>query len=96
MGWRASSVDHKEDGHPTIINLSSLVIDTYPNRWGKMFLKQYELNSGKEIQVCGSLRNRGDFTGALRCDLHPRWSKSQYLVIDDPSNKLREIRLIRL
>lgn len=95
-GWQATLLSHNEDGHPTLVNSNSLVIDTYPNRLSKMNLKQYDLYSGKEIQLCGSLRNRSDFVGALRCDLHPRWSKTEHLIIDDPSETLRAVRLIRL
>ena len=84
------------DGHPSPVNNSdNIIVDTYPNRLGimKLYLGSKKLR-GKYSKI-GFVVNPFDYTGPLRCDLHPRVCKDNTKVICDiPTFEGRRILLI--
>ncbi len=50
-----------------------IVTDSYPDRARVQHLLLYRVASGQRIQL-GRFLAPWHFTGAIRCDLHPRWS----------------------
>ena len=74
-----------------------LITDTYPDqrtRLSKLLL--YHLESGQLIQL-GDLYAAPQFTGTIRCDLHPRWSlDSQFVTIDSVHQGDRQVYIAEL
>ena len=86
----------KKDGHPSPVNkTNNVVFDEYPNLLGKINLYVGSINSNKPYQSIGFIMNPKEYTGPLRCDLHPRVSKCNSRVICDmPTQKGRKIIMI--
>ena len=60
-----------------------LITDTYPDQRTRLSaLLLYHLESGQLIQL-GDLYAAPQFTGTIRCDLHPRWSSDSLCVTID-------------
>ena len=68
-------LDAYGDGHPSFSpNRRWILTDTYPDKSRKQHLLLYEVATEKLIEV-GSFFAPLKFSNALRCDLHPRWSR---------------------
>jgi hypothetical protein len=62
------------DGHPSVSpDRRWIVTDSYPDRARQRHLLLYQRETGRRIDV-GRFFAPWNFDGALRCDLHPRWS----------------------
>jgi hypothetical protein len=62
------------DGHPSFSpDRRWILTDSYPDRARQRHLLLYEIDAGIQIQI-GRFFAPWSFDGALRCDLHPRWS----------------------
>ena len=74
-----------------------LVCDTYPDRYTRAStLMLYHLATGEKI-VIGSSFAEPKFTGAVRCDLHPRWSPDgKSVTIDSVDRGDRQIYMADL
>lgn len=86
----------KKDGHPSLVNNTrNIIFDEYPNLLGKIQLYKGSLDSMKSYESIGYVMSPKEYTGALRCDLHPRVSACNTKVICDiPTKKGRKILLI--
>ena len=96
-GWSMINLSMgKKDGHPSPVNkTNNVVFDEYPNLLGKINLYVGSINSNKPYQSIGFIMNPKEYTGPLRCDLHPRVSKCNSRVICDmPTQKGRKIIMI--
>lgn len=85
----------KSDGHPTFLNdCNSFISDTYPfcDDHQELFLFSKELGKQRIGYVYHDPRGCAD----LRCDLHPRLSKSNRFVAIDSLNKKNERMIIVL
>jgi len=84
-----------EDGHPSFSNdHSTILLDTYPNRIREQQLFLYNLNA-KNITKLGTFFSPVNYTGEVRCDLHPRWSDcNRYVCIDSAHNGTRAMYVI--
>lgn len=70
------------DGHPTFINSSVFISDTYPSRLGHQTLFTDSINRA-ERQEIASFYLPPSFSGEKRCDLHPRLSHCKKFVCVD-------------
>lgn len=84
------------DGHPSPVNTSDrIIVDSYPNRLGMMKLYLGSSQSRDKYSTIGFVVNPPEYTGPLRCDLHPRVCKGNSKVICDiPTFEGRRILLI--
>jgi len=72
------------DGHPTpILNSDKIIVDSYPNRFGRMSLYIGSSKSDTSLFKVGEVMSPPSYKGPLRCDLHPRVSKNNSLIICD-------------
>ena len=86
------------DGHACFSPDGSwLVCDTYPREPERMaHLILYHLNRDQKIEI-GHVYTAPEFTGEIRCDLHPRWSPDgKWVTIDSVNNGDRQIYLADL
>ncbi len=63
----------REDGHPTYVSRNLILSDTYPDRKRCQELFTYDM-AKKAKTTLAKLYSPKQFTGELRCDLHPRTS----------------------
>ena len=84
------------DGHPNLLNRDGdVVVDSYPDRLGKMGLYLGSISSEEKYKSIGFVMSPAKFSGALRCDLHPRISEnSSKIICDIPTIKGRRIIVI--
>lgn len=84
------------DGHPYPVNkTNSVVVDSYPNRFGRMSLYIGSSISNERLEKILEIYNPISYKGPLRCDLHPRVSKNnKFIICDIPSYDGRKILLI--
>ena len=97
IGWeKIKDSMPKLDGHPTYIKtIDKIVVDSYPNRLGVMSLYLGSLNQSEKIERIASIINDPQYKGANRCDLHPRVSlKNNLIVCDLPEKNTRKILII--
>jgi len=65
----------KEDGHPSFSpDRRWILTDTYPNKGGWKKLILYNIKENKKVEI-GRFYTPIKYSGALRCDLHPRWNR---------------------
>jgi hypothetical protein len=65
-----------EDGHYSRHPVHELMLgDTYPDSTGNLTLVLYSLQTGRRIEVARVFHGVATRDPALRCDLHPRWSR---------------------
>ena len=85
------------DGHPSYSpDQNFLLLDTYPDRYGDRNLLLYDLRNDSLIRL-GAFFSPRQFSGDLRCDLHPRWSPSgRYVVFDSSHERQRQIYIVEL
>ena len=73
----------REDGHQTFLSGTDLMItDTYPNSYRDQRLLLYAIGDDR-LKTIDRFRIPPEFTGEVRCDLHPRVSPSQRMVCVD-------------
>tara|TARA_B100001142_G_scaffold285863_1_gene300466 strand:+ start:1520 stop:2671 length:1152 start_codon:yes stop_codon:yes gene_type:complete len=84
------------DGHPSpVLENEKIIIDSYPNRLGKMRLYLASVNPNHRFKEIGYVMNIAQYKGPLRCDLHPRFSNKHSTVICDiPGRNGRRILII--
>ncbi len=84
----------KEDGHPIVLNDNSIIIDTYPDRFSRIKLNYYVNYTIERSSIMAS--SSSQFIGDLRCDLHPKKSRSSKMIfLDVPYRKKRVIKLLQ-
>lgn len=73
----------REDGHQTFLSGTDLMItDTYPNSYRDQRLLLYAIGDDR-LKTIDRFRIPPEFTGEVRCDLHPRVAPSQRMVCVD-------------
>lgn len=84
-------------GHPSYSpDGMRLLVDTYPNRWRRQQLKAYTLD-GEYVEEIGSFFSPARFSGAEKCDLHPRWCRTgDFICIDSAMGGRRAMYVIGL
>ncbi len=84
------------DGHPSpLTDNDNVVVDSYPNRLGRMSLYLGSTNKMSSLRKIANIMNPIAYKGPLRCDLHPRVSKDNKLVICDvPFDVGRKIMIL--
>jgi hypothetical protein len=84
------------DGHPSLnpVESSWLAGDTVQNKCFEREVWIYDLDDELRIDIA-SFRSPLQYSGANRCDLHPRWSsKGNFIAIDTAHNGYRQIALL--
>ena len=71
------------DGHPTIIDESYLIVDTYPNEAGVQHLILYNYIKKTPPTILENLYHPLKYSFENRCDLHPRYSPESNLLFFD-------------
>jgi Tol biopolymer transport system component len=75
------------DGHPSFSPDRRWVItDTYPDRARQQHLLLYKIDTNEMIEL-GRFLAPLKFTGASRCDLHPRWSPDGKMISIDSAHE---------
>lgn len=96
-GWQevAGSMPYS-DGHPSpLVSTDKIIVDTYPNRLGKMRLFIGSSTKGRSLESIGHIISPTNNRGAIRCDLHPRaCSGNSAFVCDLPTLYGRRILYI--
>jgi hypothetical protein len=73
-----------------------VIIDSYPDRLGRMRLYLGDYESNQPMKLLGTIMNEAAFRGALRCDLHPRYSQNNKMVVCDfPSKGVRRVLVLQ-
>lgn len=85
------------DGHPSYATLSnSIIVDSYPNRFGVMSLYIGCDDNSRPLEKIAKITSPPQYTGPLRCDLHPRLSENHdFIVCDVPIKDKRRILIIK-
>jgi hypothetical protein len=65
-----------QDGHPSLLRDGTILSDTYPDIFGRQKVFMYHPESGK-VETLATFYSPHNFTGEMRCDLHPRLSPVQ-------------------
>lgn len=82
------------DGHPSLSpDGERIVFDSYPGISRHQNLYIYHLTRS-EVTKIGSFYSPPKFSNSQRCDLHPRWSSTDQIVIDTTHTGKREISII--
>jgi hypothetical protein len=86
----------RQDGHPTIINRSYMITDTYPNNVRLQYLLGYDLVSSSLSQIA-KFYVPPNYVGEVRCDLHPRLNRAGDMVcVDIVRDGSRALCLLKL
>lgn len=81
------------DGHPSFINEQAFISDTYPNAMGHQSLYVSDLRGNRKD--IASFYLPINYTGEMRCDLHPRLSPDQRIcAVDIIKDSKRAIAII--
>lgn len=94
VGARALS----KDGHPSMspTDPTLMVTDTYPDRFGEQSLLIFD-TAHERLRRIALLYSPSRLRGEIRCDLHPRWSRSgQYLSIDSAHRDERRLCVLNV
>jgi hypothetical protein len=98
QGWQALPCSMPlHDGHPSLVpgSADSIVVDSYPDRFGRMSLYRGSASQSGRLLKLGTMMNAAKYRGPLRCDLHPRVSKHRQLIIcDAPFRSGRRVAVI--
>lgn len=83
--------DFHSDGHPSFSKDGRwMLTDSYPDRFRRRYLIIYDLERKKRYNLAMLFSPRyftGNLTlGALRCDLHPRWSRDNTMICFDSTH----------
>lgn len=92
-----SELDTYGDGHPSISpDREWVIVDTYPNRERQRSLLLIPKDGSKIVEV-GRFFAPLKYSGANRCDLHPRWSPDgTMLSIDSTHSGERKTYFVKL
>ena len=84
------------DGHATPFkNRKDILVDGYPNLFGILPLYLGSLDRNVKLKNIAKIINPFGYEGALRCDLHPRLSSdNEMIVCDMPTNSGRRILIV--
>jgi hypothetical protein len=84
-------LDAYDDGHPTFSPDGRwIATDSYPDKARQRHLLLFNLASGKLVQI-GRFFAPWQFSGVVRCDLHPRWSPDgRFISIDSAHEGVRQ------
>lgn len=95
-GWSELIGFPHEDGHPTIdADGNAVYVDSYPDRFSRIDLFRCSLKSDDAPSKLLTVAHNPQYTGPLRCDLHPRFSAMhKKLVCDTSSYGMRKILLL--
>jgi len=87
----------RKDGHPTFIwNNTTLLTDTYPNRFRQQSLIALDIKTNYTKKKARFYRHK-KFKGEVRTDLHPRVNNTESIVcIDDEFDGFKALKLLRL
>lgn len=84
------------DAHPSFMADDKVLYDTYPDRYRNQHLYIYDVVHSDRQEI-GLFYRPWKYSGEVRCDLHPRYSKThQTVCIDDVHKGKRCMRLIDL
>lgn len=84
----------KKDGHPSFLNETIIISDTYPNSSRYQDLFALDINTGR-INVIASIYSKITPDLSMRTDLHPRIDKDNSLIcIDCNPSKYRQLLII--
>lgn len=94
-GCRVGNMSFIEDNHMSLSNDGRYLLnDTYPDDNRKQKLNIYDMKEDKNI-LLGSYYSVEAPIIDIRCDLHPRWSRSnRYVTFDSTHEKFRGIYLV--
>lgn len=86
-----------EDGHPSFLtNYNYMITDKYPNISRDQLLLLYKIKT-KKLDVLSRFKVPENYTGEVRCDLHPRVSKDGRMIcVDCVENNYRAMSVIDL
>ena len=73
------------DGHPQCSSDGTIITDTYPDRFRYQTLIKYDSQKSERIDLA-KLKSPFDYTGDVRCDLHPRWDRTSKIVCFDSAH----------
>lgn len=92
FGW--PSLD--SDGHPMIARSHEwIVTDFYPDKTGRLPVILYRPDQKKRIDVRVFAHRPRSNDSDVKCDLHPRWSRTERLVaVDTCEAGLRQVRIL--
>lgn len=83
-----------QDGHPSLLKDGTILSDTYPDIFGRQKIFLYNPEHDK-AETLATFHSPNNFSGEMRCDLHPRPSPSQdKICIDIVRNGRRAMCLI--
>ena len=72
-----------------------ILIDTYPDDDGVMTLILYDTTEDKRIDIGRFESHPGTDDSDAKCDLHPRWDRSQQLIcIDSTHQSVRQCLIV--
>ncbi|MGY4706901.1 hypothetical protein ACVNPS_03985 [Candidatus Bipolaricaulota sp. J31] len=85
----------KEDGHCSFSpDEQWLLTDTYPDSDGYRALLLYNMST-KQCKKVAEFFSPPELSGAIRCDLHPRWNRrGQFICIDSAHEGSRQIYIL--
>lgn len=83
----------KEDGHCSFSPDGKWILnDTYPDRWDFQTLMLYKPDGNVRIDLARLYAPRSRWSGEIRCDLHPRWSRDgRFVCIDSVRSGERQM-----
>ncbi len=85
-----------EDGHPSFIDDTNIITDTYPNLFGYQRLLRFDIIK-KELLDIGKFYSPPKFTLDNKCDLHPRLNRNKNVAcVDSGSVGRREMILLKI
>lgn len=92
FGW--PSLD--SDGHPMIARSHRwIVTDFYPDKTGKLPVILYRPDQARRIDVHVFAHKPRSGDSDVKCDLHPRWSRSERLLaVDTCEAGFRQVRIL--
>ena len=92
FGW--PSLD--SDGHPMIARSHKwIVTDFYPDKNGKLPVILYHPDQARRADVHVFVHSPRSGDSDVKCDLHPRWSRSERLVaVDTCEAGFRQVRVL--
>jgi hypothetical protein len=94
MGW--PKLD--SDGHPMVARSSPwIVTDTYPDKAGMLPVILYNRDTGIRIDAAVFKHGTRSQDLDVKCDLHPRWNRSEDRVaVDTCEAGVRQVRILNV
>jgi len=98
QGWEkmGENMPHL-DGHPSLVPgySDAIVVDSYPDRLGRMSLYTGSTQTNVKLNKLATIMSSKNYTGPLRCDLHPRVSrKNKDIICDMPFKDGRRVLVV--